>query len=84
MSAIAYTDPVKFSSTNNYGCGPDDEDDVYTVQEFVACCNAHAFVDYDGYGYPVRDSKAARGLIVKPSRLNQIPADATHIVWYNA
>ena len=30
---MAYTERVKFTVTGTYGCGPDNEDDVYTVEE---------------------------------------------------
>lgn len=80
---MAYTEQVKFSSTGNYGCGPENEDDVYTVEEFGACVKSGAFIDYDGFGYPVRNSLADTSIIVKPSKIKQIPADATHVVWYN-
>lgn len=80
---MTYTEPVKFSSTNNYGCGPKKEDDVYTVEEFKEQCIDGGFRDGDGHGYPVKDKKADRRICITPSRLNLIPADATHIVWYN-
>lgn len=31
---MAYTDPVKFTAVNTYGCHPHDENDVYTVASF--------------------------------------------------
>lgn len=80
---MPYTRPVKFSSTGRYGCGPDNEDDVYTVSEFRDYCDSGAFIDYDGHGYPVKDNMADDSIIIKPSRLHEIPLDATHIVWYN-
>lgn len=80
---MAYDYPVKFSSTNNYGCGPSDEDDVYTVEEFVAQCKSGAFIDYDGFGWPVKVDMADKDICVYPSRLESIPQDATHIVWFN-
>lgn len=78
-----YDEPVKFTKTGRYGCGPDDEDDVYTVDEFRALCKNHSFIDYDGHGYPVRGTMADSSVVIKPSRVNEIPADATHVVWYN-
>lgn len=80
---MAYTQKVKFSSTNNYGCGPKGEDDVYTIKEFKACCKSSAFIDYDGIGYPVKDGLRDTSIVIRPSRLKDIPADATHIVWCN-
>lgn len=78
-----YDRPVKFTVTDQYGCGPDDEDDVYTVDEFKEHCHVGSFIDYDGHGYPVKDGMADEDVVVKPSRVNEIPSDATHVVWYN-
>jgi hypothetical protein len=80
---MPYTAAVTFSSTDNYGCGPDDEDDVYTVDEFQRNCESRAFCDCDGHGYPVKDGKADESIVVRPSRLCDIPSDATHVVWFN-
>jgi len=76
-----YTEKVVFEKTNLYGCG--DGDDVYTVKEFRERVECGAFIDYDGYGHPVKDKKADLSIEVRPSRVDQIPIDATHIVWYN-
>lgn len=83
MGMANYTEPVKFTETNHYGCGPADEDDVYTVEEFRQHVHNGSFVDYDGFGHPVRDGRADVSVYVKPSGLGDIPEDATHIVWYN-
>ena len=82
---IDYTDPVKFTKTNNYGSGPEDEDDVYTVAEWIDHCKGGSFIDYDGYGYRVKDGKQG-GPAVHPSMVTSgtfEPYDATHIVWFN-
>lgn len=78
-----YQELVKFTKTGQYGCGSDDEDDVYTVEEFKAYVESSAFIDSDGYGHPVKDSKANPDIDIRPSRVDEIPEDATHIVWYN-
>ena len=79
-----YTEPVKFTVTNTFGCSPKGEDDVYTIEEFIQACQSQTFIDYDGHGYPVKDSKADQEIIIKPSNIRfLIPKDATHIVWYN-
>lgn len=80
---MPYTSPVKFSQTNQYGSGPIDEDDVYTVAEFCEHVRDKSFIDYDGYGHPVKDGKADETVFIQPSTIDRIPADATHIVWYN-
>ena len=80
---MAYTQKVIFSKTGQYGCVPDHEDDVYTVDEFTRFCADSLFTDYDGSGHPVREHLADPDIVTKPSRLQDIPANATHIVWYN-
>ena len=80
---MAYTEEVKFTSTNNFGCGPENEDDVYTIEEFKYLVECHGFIDYDGFGHPVKDSLADPKVYVKPSKVELIPQSATHIVWYN-
>jgi len=68
---VAYKAPVK-----------DDCGDLMTVAEFIENCECGGFTDYDGFGYPVKDGKTA-SFVVKPSQREDIPADATHIIWYN-
>lgn len=80
---MAYTEPVKFSSTNNYGSGQHDDDDVYTVDEFREQVRTGGFIDYDGHGYPVKGNMADRNRVIRPSTVDSIPSDATHIVWFN-
>jgi len=55
---------------------------VMTVEEFKNDCAAGGFIDYDGFGQPVKDNKAAK-IYIKPSALEEIPQEATHIVWFN-
>jgi len=76
-----YTLPVEFTSFNNYGCGVGE--DVYTVAEFREACDCGTFMDYDGFGYPVKDHMINTSITVIPSKVSKIPEDATHVVWYN-
>jgi len=78
-----YTKEVRFTKTGQYGCGPENEDDVYTVEEFKDFCKKLLFVDYDGFGYPVKDKKSDITITIVPSRIEEIPEDATHIIWFN-
>lgn len=81
---MAYTDPVKFTETNQYGGGREDEDDVYTVEEFMSHVASKSFIDYDGFGHPVKDKLADESIFVYPSNAKEtIPDDATHVVWFN-
>lgn len=79
-----YTRKVNFTEVNTYGGNLDKgEDDVYTVEafkEYVAC---GAFIDYDGYGHPVKDGLADSSIDIHPSKIHKIPPDATHIIWFN-
>lgn len=65
--------------------GPDD--DLMTVEEYLAAVKAGAIIDYDGMGAPVRDGLEAEmpGTIwIYPSQgVSAIPQDATHINWFN-
>jgi hypothetical protein len=56
--------------------------DVMTVEDFRQSVRSGAFIDYDGFGHPVRDGLEAR-ISVRPSTVASIPKDATHIAWYN-
>jgi hypothetical protein len=78
-----YNVPVKFSSTNNYGCEEDCEDDVYTVAEFIEHACNRTLINDDGFGFPVKDNLADEDIMIMPSSICLIPNDATHIVWYN-
>jgi hypothetical protein len=53
-----YTKQVKFTKTGTYGNSPEGEDDVYTVEEFKEFVKSGMFIDYDGYGHPVKDGFA--------------------------
>ena len=43
----------------NYG-------DLFTKKEFIEMCLNKTLIDYDGYGYPVKNSKHCN-LIIRPS-----------------
>ena len=76
-----YAEKVKLTRTNLYGNPYGD--DVYTISEFKSHVEDGSFIDYDGFGYPVKDSLADKSIVIQPSTVDKIPADATHIVWYN-
>lgn len=63
---------------------PEYDDDVMTVEDFIQCVRDGLFNDDDGSGCPMKDGKYDRHIIVLPSNYRiSIPADATHIVWFN-
>lgn len=76
-----YKEKVSFTEVNTYGNS--DGDDVYTVEVFKEYCKDRLFTDYDGFGHPVKNSLVDCSIEIKPSRVGEIPNDATHIVWYN-
>ncbi|KAB1068750.1 hypothetical protein [Methylobacterium planeticum] len=67
----------------SYSQEVDEDDHVMTVEEYLDSVECGAFIDYDGFGHPVRDGKHCN-VEVKPSDgRDGIPPDATHIVWFN-
>lgn len=56
--------------------------DVMTVEAWREACEDGMFIDYDGYGSPMKDGKVAR-MTISPSCRHLVPLDATHIEWYN-
>lgn len=60
-----------------------DRDEVIPVAKFCAWCESGGLIDYDGSGHPVKNGKMAGSVAIRPSRLDLIPRDATHIAWFN-
>lgn len=71
MIKVAYSRKVDLSSGH-----------LMSVKEFISVVKTGGFIDYDGFGHPVKDDKIA-SMIIKPSKLKDIPSSATHIMWYN-
>jgi len=57
--------------------------DIMTVAEFKENCESGGFIDYDGFGHPVRGGFENDDIEICPSGLSEIPTHATHIAWYN-
>lgn len=60
-----------------------DYGDLMPVNEWLDCCEMGGFIDYDGFGYPVRDMRECPDLCLFPSMRHLVPKDATHIIWFN-
>ena len=62
----------------------DEDDDVYTLDDFIGLCKEGMFVDYDGYGEYATSSYKS-GIDVRPSEIiaGRINRDYDHVVWYN-
>jgi hypothetical protein len=71
MPTVEYIEPLP-----DYG-------DLMTVKDFREACSVGALIDYDGTGYPVKGKKMARNVVVLPSKRNNIPKSATHVMWFN-
>jgi len=56
---------------------------IFTVEEFRESCKNKSLIDADGWGHPAKANKQDRSIRIVPSKLDRIPSDATHIVWYN-
>lgn len=57
--------------------------DVMTVEAFRDAVSAGSLMNCDGFGYPVRDGMADSRREIRPSTADEIPEDATHVVWFN-
>ena len=55
--------------------------DLMTVAEYRENVESGCLMDYDGHGHPVKDNMLAIHFI-SPD-FDNIPADATHILWFN-
>lgn len=57
--------------------------DIMTIEEFKEEVKGGMFIDYDGFGHPVKDGMEDEKIYIYPSKIHEIPEDATHIAWYN-
>ncbi len=57
--------------------------DLMTVAEYLECVECGAFIDYDGFGYAVKDGMVDEETFMYPSQRHELPEDATHILWFN-
>lgn len=67
----------EFSELPNYG-------DIMSLKEFIENVECGGFIDYDGYGYYVRDNKESN-ITINPSDVaaGAIRKDFDTIIWYN-
>lgn len=57
--------------------------DLYLVKKFRQWCGDSQLIDYDGDGHPVKDGLMNSKILIKPSKYEEIPEDATHLMWFN-
>jgi hypothetical protein len=55
--------------------------DLITLEDFKLLCSEGLLHDHQGFGHPVTDGKVDESVLVHPSRRDQIPPTATHILW---
>lgn len=60
-----------------------DYGDVMSASAWLESCEAGLFIDYDGHGHPAKDGKMDESIVLKPSQRQDLPKDATHVVWFN-
>lgn len=72
-----------FEQLARYSHNVPDYADLMTVGDFKQSVEDGYFVDYDGSGHPVMDGKMDARITIKPSMVAIIPADATHVAWFN-
>ena len=57
--------------------------DLMTIEEFVENVKSGGFIDYDGYGYYVKDNKQS-DITIRPSDVeNGIRKDFNKVIWFN-
>ena len=69
--------PYELSELPDYG-------DVMSLQDFIENCKCGNFIDYDGYGYYVKNAQETNIMII-PSDVEHgaIRPDFDTIIWYN-
>lgn len=60
-----------------------DYGDLFTLQDWLDCCNDRSFIDYDGFGC-ASDGKLMTSKCYYPSERNNLPESTTHIIWFNS
>jgi len=55
---------------------------LMTIGEFKENVKSGRFIDYDGWGYPVKNDLYMKRCFF-PSEIDRIPKDATHFLWFN-
>jgi hypothetical protein len=73
-----YIQPYKLSESSNIG-------DVMSLDHFIECVKMGGFIDYDGFGYYMKDGMET-DVMIKPSDVkhNMVRSDEfSEIQWFN-
>lgn len=61
--------------------------DWLTVEEFAEDIESHCLIDYDGFGYWIKNGEPDRSQKIYPSDFTfdeyKAPEGVAHIMWYN-
>lgn len=76
---------VEPDANGHYTSEPEcEEGDIMTVKDYLEQVKTRVLIDYDGSGYPMKDGLIDRSITLVPSQGDDnIPDDATHVIWYN-
>ena len=55
-----------------------------TIDAWLKNIGDGGFIDYDGFGHPVKDDKMDGDVLLLPSRgARNVPEGTTHVAWFN-
>lgn len=58
--------------------------DVMTVKDFLAACEFRFFIDYNGFGHPIKNGMMDGEYKLYPSQMpSKMPTDADNVAWFN-
>ena len=61
----------------------EDDGTLFTVAQWRHDIRQTYLIDYDGWGYPVKDGLMDTTKGYYPSEQAELPRDATHVMWFN-
>jgi len=69
--------PYELSELSEYG-------DVMSIEDFIDTVKSGGFIDYDGFGYYVKDDKETN-IVIIPSDVkhNSIRKEFNEVIWFN-
>lgn len=69
--------PYELSELSDYG-------DVMSLESFIECVKDGGFIDYDGFGYYVKDGKESNVMIIPSDvKRKRIRTDFDTVIWFN-
>lgn len=62
---------------------PERSGELMSLQDFVESCLMHAFIDYDGYGYYVRDGMMHNFVLPSHIMKGNVDISFSEVIWFN-